>query len=118
MRQSFNIYAEAVGLKLERLHSESDQPIFISSKTCAAINSILHVQQSIQPLTELLGLYKLRDAALWDDNDDYPQKGDQSLQEVLTKNAINDMDDKLDEILIAIARKVIFETNFTSIRQM
>ena len=111
MRQSSNIYAEAVGLKLERLHSESNQPFFISLKICAAINSILHVQQSIQPLTEVLGLYKLRDAVLWNNNDG-PQTGDQSLQEILTKNAIKDMDDKLDEIFIAIARKVILKEKF------
>ena len=105
MRQSSNIYAEAVGLKLERLHSSSDQPFFISLNICAAINSILHVQQSIEPLTEALGLYKLRDAVMRNTND-CPQTGDSSLQEVLTKKAIKDMDDKLDEIFIATARKV------------
>ena len=108
VRQSSNIYAEVVGLKLERLHSESDQPFTISLQLCAAINSILYVQQSIQPLTEAFGLYKLRNAALRKNND-YPQKGDQSLQEVLTKNAIKDMDDKLEEICITIARKVILK---------
>ena len=110
--QSSNIYAEAVALKLERLHSEFNQPFFISSKICAAINSILYVQQSIQPLAEAFGFYQLRDAPLWNNNlvaHGCSQQGDQSLQETLTKNAIKEMEGKLDVIFITVARKVIYK---------
>ena len=106
--QSSNIYAEAVALKLERLHSEFNQPFFISSKICAAINSILYVQQSIQPLAEAFGFYQLRDAPLWNNNG-CSHQGDQSLQETLTKNAIKEMEGKLDVIFITVARKVIYK---------
>ena len=109
MKQSATIYAEAIRLKLERLHSGSPttgtaQPFFISLKICSAINSILHVQQSIQPLAEEIGLYRLRDAVHRNNNNG-------SLgptQETLTENAIKDVNEKLDEIFYAIARRVNF----------
>lgn len=107
MRQSSCIYAEAVGLKLERINADSDGPFFISLKTCAAINSILHVQQALKPLSEELGLYKLLDVV---QNGGSQTAGRQS-QEFLTTSAIRDMDDKLDEIFIAIARKVFHYLN-------
>lgn len=118
MKQSATIYAEAIRLKLERLHSGSPttasaQPFFVSLKICSAINSILHVQQSMDPLAEEIGLYRLRDAV---------QQNDGSLgQESLTENAVKDVNEKLDEIFYAIARRVIlinyqvltmYESNF------
>ncbi len=108
MKQSATIYAEAIRLKLERLHSGSPttgtaQPFFISLKICSAINSILHVQQSIQPLAEEIGLYRLSDAVQRNDNNG-------PTQETLTENAIKDVNEKLDEIFYAIARRVWIET--------
>ena len=107
MKQSATIYAEAIRLKLERLHSGSPttgtaQPFFISLKICSAINSILHVQQSIQPLAEEIGLYRLSDAVQRSDNN--ASLG--PTQEALTENAIKDVNEKLDEIFYAIARRV------------
>ncbi|EFX82091.1 hypothetical protein DAPPUDRAFT_316637 [Daphnia pulex] len=103
VKQSATIYAEAIRLKLERLHSGSPttgtaQPFFISLKICSAINSILHVQQSIQPLAEEIGLYRLSDAVQRSDNNG-------PTQETLTENAIKDVNEKLDEIFYAIARR-------------
>uniref|UniRef100_A0A0N8EGD3 Unc-13 D n=1 Tax=Daphnia magna TaxID=35525 RepID=A0A0N8EGD3_9CRUS len=106
VKQSATIYAEAIRLKLERLHSGSPtsataQPFFISLKICSAINSILHVQLSIDPLAEEIGLYRLRDAVQQNGDDGSIHLG----QEALTENAIKDVNEKLDEIFYAIARR-------------
>lgn len=100
-------YAEAIQLKLERNHAGSPvngQPFFVSMKVCAAINSVLHVQQSIPPLAHEMGLSKLCDTVQRNNNDGSPinSPADQALAE----SAVKDLGEKLDEIFIAIARRV------------
>lgn len=108
VKQSSLFYAEAIQLKLERIHSGSptngSQPFFISLKICSAINSILHVQQSIKPLAEEIGLFKLGNAVQFNNNDGSPTRN--PANESLTDNAVKDVNEKLDEIYIAIARRV------------
>lgn len=111
MRNSATIYAEAIRLKLERLHCRSpttgpdSQPFFISLEICSAINSVLHVQQSIHPLAEEIGCVRLRDAVV---QHEVTNGLLSPTQETLKENAIKDVNEKLDEIFHAIARKVNF----------
>lgn len=105
MKQSSSFYAEAIQLKLEKIHSGSPSGFFISPNICAAINSILHVQQSIKPLAEEINNFKLNEIAKHNENyDSSSNPFHTSLTETAVKDNIND---KLDEIYIDIAQRVI-----------
>jgi hypothetical protein len=74
---------------------------YISLKKCSAINSILHVQQSIQPLAEEIGLYRLSDAGQRNDNN--KTRGPTQDEDATIQN----VNEKLDEIFYTIVCKAI-----------
>ena len=105
-------YAEAIQLKLERIHSSSPptgsapnppfQPFHVSLKLCAAVNSVLHVQQSIRPLSELC-----RPTNNNNNNGDGNPAADGAADPVavVAQSAVKEIGDKLDEIFVAVARR-------------
>lgn len=92
-------YAEAMRLKMERLHpAVENESFFISLKLCAAINSILHVRQSIEPLAEGMGVSQLGQI----NNNDAVNLTSKNLME----NAVDNINAKLEEVFNTIARRV------------
>lgn len=71
---------------------------------CAAIHSILHVRNSIEPLAEEMGLSSLC-RTLQQSHNEAGQVSQQTSR-ALTRNAAENMDAKLDEIFYTIARRV------------
>ena len=118
-------YAEAVRLKMERIHpAVENESFFVSLKLCAAINSILHVRQSIEPLAEGMGVGRLCQAYQANQiNNNASDSAALSSQQIrktkenLTDNAVDNINAKLDEVFNTIARRVrrrIFSGAFIS----
>lgn len=100
VKEASVFYAELMQMKLGRIYSGSLMGFFISPKMCAAINSILYVKESIKPLGEGIGYSKLNF-----DNHDEPATNSAKMS--LVDMAVKDIDDKLNEIYLTIARWVI-----------
>lgn len=97
VKEASFFYVELMQMKLERIYSGSLVGFFISPKMCAAINSILHVKESIKPLGEEIGYSTM--------NSD--QSSNDSAQDSLTEIAVKNIDEKLKEIYTTIAQWVI-----------
>jgi len=109
INQCSSFYVDAIGGKLEQtfLLTPSTEVFQITQPVFTAINSILHIRNSIEPLVEEMGLSKLCQVL----QESHNEAGLVSTvtKDTLIQNTIDNINARMDNIFCTIAQNIVTE---------